>query len=250
MNEWLTGTPGDYNQWKALGNPGWGYEDLEPYFVKSEKTYSHPASKFRGHDGLGSRLFLVLHESLTSPYPVQEVGRIGLPKIRTTRINSKSSARNAYMNSHSYGALTSIVRALQKVGIEQVPDLNAPDAPAACVGRTDHIVDNSHDRDSTYRAFLSPKLTQERKSRLKICTNTLVTRIELAESEHGLHAVGVHFEADDPRLARHKYFAKAAREIVLCAGALASPQILMLRFVRLVTYCDVAFNVMLQRSWA
>ena len=43
-----TGAPGDYNHWKALGNAGWGYEDLEPYFVKSEKTYSHPPSQYRG----------------------------------------------------------------------------------------------------------------------------------------------------------------------------------------------------------
>ncbi len=45
------GTPGDYNQWKALGNEGWGYEDVEPYFVKSEKTRSLPGSKYRGKNG-------------------------------------------------------------------------------------------------------------------------------------------------------------------------------------------------------
>ncbi|EJF60327.1 hypothetical protein DICSQDRAFT_63293, partial [Dichomitus squalens LYAD-421 SS1] len=184
------GTPGDYNQWKALGNPGWGYEDLEPYFVKSEKTSSHPASKFRGHD----------EPDLQRSLPYESIVKIA----------------------------DSIVRALQKAGIEQVPDLNAPDAPAACVGRTDHIVDNDHDRSSTNRAFLSPQLTQERKSRLKICTSTLVTRLELAGLGDEFRAVGVHFEANDPRLARQQYFAKARREVVLCAGALASPQILML----------------------
>lgn len=46
-----TGTPADYNQWKALGNDGWGYDDLEPYFMKSEKCRAHPGSKFRGHKG-------------------------------------------------------------------------------------------------------------------------------------------------------------------------------------------------------
>ena len=45
------GCPADYNQWKALGNDGWGYKDLEPYFVKSEKTQSHPASRYRGTNG-------------------------------------------------------------------------------------------------------------------------------------------------------------------------------------------------------
>ena len=48
----VVGTPGDYNQWRALGNEGWGYEDLEPYFVKSEKTHSLPGSKYRGKKGM------------------------------------------------------------------------------------------------------------------------------------------------------------------------------------------------------
>ncbi|KAJ2981167.1 hypothetical protein NUW54_g10907 [Trametes sanguinea] len=42
------GTPGDYNRWKELGNDGWGYDDLGPYFVKSETTHSHPPLEWRG----------------------------------------------------------------------------------------------------------------------------------------------------------------------------------------------------------
>ncbi|TBU44846.1 hypothetical protein BD309DRAFT_861380, partial [Dichomitus squalens] len=47
----IIGTLGDYNQWRALGNDGWGYEDLESYFVRSEKTSGHMFSKYRGSDG-------------------------------------------------------------------------------------------------------------------------------------------------------------------------------------------------------
>ena len=47
-----SGTPGDYNQWKALGNDGWGYDDLEQYFVKSETACSHPVTSFRSHKGM------------------------------------------------------------------------------------------------------------------------------------------------------------------------------------------------------
>ena len=90
--------------------------------------------------------------------------------------------------------------------------------------------DGSYRRHSTYHAFLPPKVTQERKARLKICCNTIVARVELeADKESGVLATGVHFEATQPWKAGTRYFAKARREIILCAGALGSPQILMLR---------------------
>ncbi len=54
----LLGCPGDYNRWKELGNDGWGYDDIEPYFVKSEKTRDHPPSRHRGKNG---RYIFVYH---------------------------------------------------------------------------------------------------------------------------------------------------------------------------------------------
>ncbi|KAM5541494.1 hypothetical protein V8D89_004684, partial [Ganoderma adspersum] len=71
-------------------------------------------------------------------------------------------------------------------------------------------------------------LCQERKARLKICTNALVTRIEFEDSASEVRAVGVHFESSNSAAGGQGYFAKATREIILCAGALVSPQILML----------------------
>jgi choline dehydrogenase-like flavoprotein len=32
------GNAADYDEWRQLGNPGWGYEDMEPYFQKMENS--------------------------------------------------------------------------------------------------------------------------------------------------------------------------------------------------------------------
>lgn len=124
-------------------------------------------------------------------------------------------------------------RAVHTVGIHSVPDVNSPNAPAAGYATLDICVDEHAYRSSTFHAFLPPELAYARRDRLKICTNSIVTRLKISKVGDILRATGVHFEAIDPRFADVKVFAKATREVILCAGALGSPQILMLRYVAL-----------------
>ena len=42
------GLKGDWNRWNR---PGWSYDDMVPYFQKSEKSISQPGSYFRGKSG-------------------------------------------------------------------------------------------------------------------------------------------------------------------------------------------------------
>lgn len=44
------GHPSDYEAWKASGLPGWGYEDVLPYFRRSER-WEGGANRWRGGDG-------------------------------------------------------------------------------------------------------------------------------------------------------------------------------------------------------
>jgi len=60
------GHPSDYDGWEALGNPGWGYDDVLPYFKKSEANAIHRDS-LHGVDG-------PLHVTdLRSPSPLNDV---------------------------------------------------------------------------------------------------------------------------------------------------------------------------------
>lgn len=67
---YIRGNKEDYDDWEAMGNPGWGYNDVLPYFLKSEdnlqidevgRTYHRtggllPVSKFPYHPPLSYAL--------------------------------------------------------------------------------------------------------------------------------------------------------------------------------------------------
>lgn len=60
---WTRGGIADFDAWEALGNPGWGWNDLLPYFKKSEnytddvnaefsrELYINPDPDTHGTDG-------------------------------------------------------------------------------------------------------------------------------------------------------------------------------------------------------
>src|SRR5271166_647990 len=47
---YIRGVPGDYNTWAQLGNRGWSWDDVLPYFKKSE-TYLPRTDEHHGTDG-------------------------------------------------------------------------------------------------------------------------------------------------------------------------------------------------------
>jgi choline dehydrogenase-like flavoprotein len=78
---YIRGNRADYDRWAELGNEGWSYDDLLPYFIRSER-YAEGASRYHGIDGpLDVR-------PLPNPSPVAQAfvaAAASLPAFRESR---------------------------------------------------------------------------------------------------------------------------------------------------------------------
>lgn len=118
------------------------------------------------------------------------------------------------------------IDACRDLGLPYIPDINAPEHPPFGIGRLHFTRDNNSHRNSTYHAFLPKELALARQDRLHICTNALVTKIDFDFVLGGAKVTGVQVFDSLTGLAKR---IRASREVIVCAGPLVSPQILMLR---------------------
>ncbi len=169
----IRGQPGDFDAWEALGNPGWGWDAVLPWFKKIEDS-DHGPSVWRGSAG---------------PLPVQDVSRSLHPLCQ------------------------SYLQAGVEVGLQINKDLNGE----SCEGvGTYQITTRSGQRASASTAWLRPA---SKRSNLRIETGAHATRILF----EGRRAVGVRYlQGGETREVR------AGREVILCGGAVNSPQLLLL----------------------
>lgn len=105
---------------------------------------------------------------------------------------------------------------------------NDPTAPAAACTLLDATIDRSKHRCSTDSAFLPRSIAAKRRN-LTICVGTIVTLLDVRQTEGEPRVVGVYIEADSGETKQLRV--SAAREVVLCAGAIPTPKLLLLRCV-------------------
>jgi len=169
---YVRGQREDYDHWRAQGNPGWGYDELLPWFKKAE----HNERGADAYHGIGGPLNVM---DLRSP--------------------------------NRFGPV--FVEAAQQAGYPLNLDFNGARQEGVGLYQVTH---KNGERFSAARAYLTPNLGR---ANLHVVTDAHVTRLLL----DGRRAVGVECRQGG---ALRQW--KARREVLLSAGALQSPQILML----------------------
>ena len=169
---YIRGHRADYDEWARLGNAGWSYEEVLPYFRCSEDN-SRGASAWHGVGG---------------PLAVSDF-RDPNPLTRA------------------------FVRACVESGIPENPDLNGAELDGAAQVQ---VTQRGGRRCSAADAFLT---SVKRRPNLTLVTDAHVTRIVL----DGRRATGVEYARDGLR-----EIAAATRAVVIAAGTIGSPQLLML----------------------
>ena len=169
---YVRGNAEDYDAWAAAGLPGWSYDDVLPYFKRSEH---HWRGETQAHGGAGP-----LHVTPMAKDPI---------------------------------LFPTFLKTAEGLGYPAEDDFNVarPDG----FGIPDCTIKDGR-RHSTVRAFIDPV---KARPNLKVETKALVTHIIVEDGR----AKGVEFTRNGER-----EIVWARREVILSAGAINSPQILML----------------------
>ncbi|MFP5473988.1 MAG: GMC family oxidoreductase, partial [Gammaproteobacteria bacterium] len=169
---YMRGFAYDYDRWQALGNEGWSYDEVLPYFKRAE-TNDRGESRYRGGSG-----------PLRVSYP-----------------------------HHQYPATRAFVQAGAELGLARHDDVASNTQEG--IGFMQHTIGDGK-RSSTARAYIAPVRSRRN---LTVTGDAIVCRVRFQERR----ATGVEY-----RQSGTTHFAQARREIILCAGAIGSPQLLML----------------------
>ncbi len=169
---YIRGQHADYDHWAAQGNPGWGWEDVKPYFLRAENNE-------RGADAWHAQ---------GGPFNVADLRSPN----RFSHHFTEAGVQAGYPHNTDFNGATQ-----EGVGLYQVTHKNG-------------------ERHSAAKGYLTPHLAR---SNLQVITGAHATRILF----EGTRAVGVEYRQGGALKQVH-----AGREVLLSAGALLSPQLLML----------------------
>jgi choline dehydrogenase len=168
---YIRGQAEDFDHWRQLGNAGWSFEDVLPYFKRAE----HQVRGADGFHGTGGPLCV----SDVAQHPICEA----------------------------------FIAATTELGFPRNDDFNGASQDGAGYHQT---TTRNGRRCSTAVGYLRPAM---QRPSLRVVTSAMTEKVLF----EGRRATGVAFRQDG-RLCT----ARAASEVILCGGAVNSPQLLML----------------------
>ncbi len=169
---YVRGNGSDYDHWHSLGNVGWSYAEVLPYFKKAEYR-DQGSSDYTGKEG----------------------------PLRVTDVTSVTPLTTAFLE------------AGEELGWPRTDDYNG--ASQEGFGTFQYTIRQGQ-RESTATSYLHPA---QGRANLTVWTNTLVTRVLF----EGTRAVGVAYLQDGV-----EQQVRVNKEVILCGGAINSPQTLLL----------------------
>jgi choline dehydrogenase len=103
------GHPRDYDQWRQLGNQGWGYADVLPYFKKSENNW-RGANKYHGGAGPLRVRLATTSQLLYEPH-AEAAKAAGIPESDDIHGDQPEGITRAELTVNSFGRRHSTARA-------------------------------------------------------------------------------------------------------------------------------------------
>ncbi|QDS73255.1 hypothetical protein FKW77_004259 [Venturia effusa] len=184
------GADADYNAWSELGNEGWGWTDLEPYFKKSN-DFDPPSNTTVKTFGISYR------EGAYGTGPV----KVSIPD-------------------YQFPDMKSIYHSWDDVDIPHPED--GFDEPVGVYWSPNSINKKTATRTTSRSAYYDPIVSRPN---LKLLTNTHVDEITFEKDTAGaLVATGVKYT---PRDTKKQTQATAIKEVILAAGGVFTPHLLM-----------------------
>jgi len=181
----------DLDNWVELGNKGWGFEDIIPYYRKFE-TY-HPS----GDKSFGAKM----NDAYLDPTLRGTSGPIQV---------SFSGGEVAWVQDVW-------PKTISNAGYTQVKDPRTGSA----IGGFNQLT--TVDPRVNRRSYAARDYYEPNANRIALLTNALVAKINLEKTGGEARATGVQFIVDGTR-----HTVKANKEVLVCGGSVNSPQILEL----------------------
>lgn len=168
---YIRGMPNDFNRWASAGAAGWSWQDVWPYFLRSERWHGQPSQDHGSHGPLSVA-------PMSDPHPLCAVFR----------------------------------DACEQVGLPPLDDYNGGAMDGSFLTQT---TQRDGWRCSTEKAYLREA---RKRPNLKVITNASV---EYLVREDGRIAGATYRQGGEDKTVR------ASREIIVCAGTMGSPTLLM-----------------------